>query len=233
MILRLASYNVHKCIGIDRRRRPDRTVAVIAALKADIVALQEVDHRLGSRPTTLSRDMLERTTGLTTLPFALSRHGLGWHGQVLMTTPAIKLVDLTRLVLPGLEPRGAVLADLDTPDGPVRIVGVHLGLLRRYRKMQLAAIRAALLTRTIMPTVIMGDFNEWSTRGGTETLGAQFRTHAPGLSFPAGRPVARLDRVALGQGAHLMDAGTYDTALARTASDHLPIWADIRFSTVG
>ena len=233
MTLRLASYNIHKCIGPDRRRHPDRTVAVIAALKADIVALQEVDHRLGSRPTTLSRDMLQRMTGLTPLPFALSKNGLGWHGQVLLTAPGITLVHLVRLALPGLEPRGAILADLDTPEGRIRVVGVHLGLLRRYRKMQLAAIRAALGSRPVLPTVILGDFNEWSARGGTETLGPAFHTHAPGLSFPASRPVARLDRVALGQGAHLADAGTHDTALARTASDHLPIWANIRISPVG
>jgi endonuclease/exonuclease/phosphatase family metal-dependent hydrolase len=111
------------------------------------------------------------------------------------------------------------------------VVGVHLGLVRRYRALQLAAIRAAIGHRELMPTAIIGDFNEWSAGGGTGELGAGFRVHAPGSSFPSARPLAALDRVALSAGLHLRDAGVMARSPARIASDHLPIWADIRLQS--
>ena len=229
MHLRIASYNIHKCLGLDRRRRPDRILAVLAALNADVVVLQEVDHRLGPRPAALPRDLLERTTGLKTLPFPLSPLSLGWHGQTILARQDLHLDALHRIELPGLEPRGALQADFSSGQIAFRVVGLHLGLIRRYRRMQLDAIRAALSHRTAMPTLILGDFNEWSTRGGAEVLGSAFHVHSPGPSFPATGPVARLDRIALGLDAHLVRTGVHAEGLARIASDHLPIWADVRF----
>jgi endonuclease/exonuclease/phosphatase family metal-dependent hydrolase len=228
MTVRIASYNIHKCLGFDRRRRPDRTLAVLSALKADVLALQEVDHRLGSRPAALCRKRAEGSTGLVALPFALGPHSLGWHGQVILIRPDYRLHDLRRIELPGLEPRGAVMAEVETGVGPLRIIGLHLGLIRRFRRMQLAAISAFLSHRDPWPTILIGDFNEWSPRGGAETLGGAFHIHAPGPSFPATRPIARLDRIATGPGVHLIDAGVHDGRFAALASDHLPIWADVR-----
>ncbi len=228
MHLRIASYNVHKCLGLDRRRRPERVAEVLSALGADILALQEVDHRLGDRPAALSRSLAEEATGLTALPAALGPKSCGWHGQTLLVRPALTLLRLTRLELPGLEPRGALLADLDSgAAGLLRIVAVHLALMSRYRRMQLAAIGAALSHLPPMPTAIIGDFNEWSPRRGAEALGPGFRLHSPGPSFPAARPMGRLDRIALGPGLHLVAAGTHAATPAAVASDHLPIWADL------
>lgn len=227
MAIKLASYNVHKCVGLDRRRRPDRVLAVMSRLHADVLALQEVDFRLGPRPAALSRELSERATGLVALPYALNQHSFGWHGQTILVRRDFGITDVHRLELPGLEPRGALLAELTSDDGPFRILAAHLGLLARSRKMQFAAIRAALSRRTQMPTILIGDYNEWSSRGGSAALGPEFHTHTPGPSFPAARPVARLDRISLGFGAHLTDAGTYDSNASRVASDHLPIWANI------
>ncbi|HQY44869.1 MAG TPA: endonuclease/exonuclease/phosphatase family protein [Paracoccaceae bacterium] len=227
MTIRILSYNTHKCIGLDRRRRPDRIVSVLAHAKADIVVLQEVDHRLGLRPAALPSAMVEEATGLTLLPFALSTVSLGWHGQTMLIRPNYTPLALKRIALPGLEPRGAILAELETPRGQLRVIGVHLALLSRYRRMQLAAIVAAMSHRAYMPTLIVGDFNEWSPRGGADALGPDFRLHAPGLSFPAARPLARLDRLALAHGLHLKGAGVVSGKVARIASDHLPLWAEV------
>ncbi|MGB2893339.1 MAG: endonuclease/exonuclease/phosphatase family protein, partial [Albidovulum sp.] len=84
MQLRLASYNVHKCLGMDRRRSPERIVSVLNALDADIVALQEVDHRLPPRPAALPRALIERETDFGVLPFAPEGPSLGWHGQTML-----------------------------------------------------------------------------------------------------------------------------------------------------
>lgn len=229
MTLRIVSYNTHKCVGLDRRRRPDRIAAVLARNRADIIVLQEVDHRLGPRPTALPAPMIEEATGLALLPFALSPVSLGWHGQAMLIRPEFTPRAVRRIALPGLEPRGAILTELDTPQGPFRIVGVHLALLGRFRRMQLSAISAAISHRTVMPTLVIGDFNEWSPKGSGDALGPDFRLHAPGPSFPAARPVARLDRLALGHGLHLKGAGLIDGRAERIASDHLPLWADVSF----
>jgi endonuclease/exonuclease/phosphatase family metal-dependent hydrolase len=228
MILRLASYNVHKGLGLDRRRDPGRTLDVLAGIGATVVALQEVDHRIAPRRAALPPALVAARTGLAALPFAPHDEGLGWHGQTILYHPGLTPAHIQRIVLPGLEPRGAVLAEFASDGGGFRVVGVHLGLVRRHRLMQLAAIRAALSRRAEMPTALLGDFNEWSSRGGIEPLVGAFRVHAPGPSFPAIRPVARLDRIALGRGLHLVAAGVGEGKLARLASDHLPVWADVR-----
>lgn len=231
MRLRLASYNIHKCVGLDRRRRPERIVAVLNALDADIVVLQEVDHRLPPRPEALPRALIERETDFGVLPFATEGPSLGWHGQTMLVRRGLSVGKIRRVLLPGLEPRGAILAELAPESGGIRVVGAHLALIRRYRTMQFAAIRAAVSRRGDMPTAILGDFNDWSARGGAEALGTAFRLHAPGPSFPAARPVGALDRVALSPGLHLLTAGVHHSAPAMIASDHLPVWADVQVGT--
>ncbi|SPH18359.1 hypothetical protein DEA8626_01896 [Defluviimonas aquaemixtae] len=230
MKLRLASYNVHKCLGLDRRRQPRRIVNVLNALRADIVALQEVDHRLAPRPAALPHGLLEKETDFGLLPFAPDGPSLGWHGQTILVRNGLDVTQIRRIILPGLEPRGAILAELDIDGIRVRVVGVHLGLIRRFRRMQLAAIRAALSRRGAMPTAILGDFNDWSAAGGAEMLGQGYRLHTPGRSFPSPQPIGALDRVAVSEGMHLRDAGVFDGPPARIASDHLPIWADIEIT---
>jgi len=228
MKLRLASYNVHKCVGLDRRRRPERIVAVLNAVDADIVALQEVDHRLPPRPEALPRRLVEDETDFGVLPFAPDGPSLGWHGQTILVRRGLVVEKVRRVLLPGLEPRGAILAELAPESGGLRVVGAHLGLIRRYRRMQFAAIRAAISRREPMPTAILGDFNDWSAHGGADALGPAFRLHAPGPSFPAARPLGALDRVALSAGLHLVTAGVHHVAPAGIASDHLPVWVDVR-----
>jgi endonuclease/exonuclease/phosphatase family metal-dependent hydrolase len=187
-----------------------------------------VDRRTGSRPAALPHGLLAARTGMRPLPFAISDTSLGWHGQTVLVTAETRVGDLVRLPLPGLEPRGALIAELGTREGAIRIVAVHLGLVRRYRLLQLAAIREAVTARGAMPTVIIGDYNEWSPRGGLGPLAEGYRVHSPGPSFPAPRPMARLDRIALSPGVHLAAAGVAEGRIARIASDHLPVWAEIR-----
>ncbi len=120
-----------------------------------------------------------------------------------------------------------MVADIRLNDDMLRIVGVHLGLLRKSRHQQIAAIRHALETLRPMPTLIAGDMNEWSPHIGLEGLEHDFTLHAPGHSFHAARPMAGLDRVGHCASFILKDAGVAETALSRKASDHLPIWADL------
>lgn len=230
MRLRLASYNIHKCVGLDRRRRPERIVAVLNALDADIVVLQEVDHRLPPRPEALPR-AIERETDFGVLPFATEGPSLGWHGQTMLSRRAFGGKDPPRPpAWAGAARRnpcrvGARIAG-------IRVVGAHLALIRRYRTMQFAAIRAAVGRRDDMPTAILGDFNDWSARGGAEALGTAFRLDGAGPQFPCRAAGGRASTgLALSPGLHLLTAGVHHSAPAMIASDHLPVWADVQVGT--
>jgi endonuclease/exonuclease/phosphatase family metal-dependent hydrolase len=228
-LLRVASYNIRKCVGLDRRRDPDRVLGIIAELGAQAVALQEADRRLGERPATLERGRIETITGLVPVDLAENDISLGWHGNAVLLHPEIRVETVRRLDLPGLEPRGAVLIEATRDGRSFRMVAVHLGLTRAFRRRQLNEIvKAAAPTKGEMPTVILGDMNEWRNDRGLEPLESAFTVHAPGLSFHAARPVAALDRIALSRGLTLHDAGVHRSEAAKVASDHLPVWADLR-----
>lgn len=224
--LRIATYNLQKCVGLDLRRRPDRSLAVIKALKAKVIVLQEVDKRMPPRPTALPHDMVE-DDGWHILPFGAPGGSLGWHGNAMLVGDGVTVVETSHIDLPGLEPRGAIRADLDTALGPLRVIGLHLGLVRRYRLLQLATINRALATLPPRPTVFAGDFNEWGTGMALDAAVKQVRFIPALASFPAPRPVAPLDRIALSPDLQAVASGVHDMRPARIASDHLPVWADL------
>ncbi|WP_377504710.1 endonuclease/exonuclease/phosphatase family protein [Octadecabacter sp. R77987] len=192
--LRIASYNIRAGLGTDLRRDPARTLRAIAALKADIVTLQEADFRMGARPSALPRDLLRDMTGL--VPVAGDDRSLGWHGIALLVRPDIVAQDVHRLDLPSAEPRGAVVVDLLSALGPIRVVGVHLGLLRRSRRRQLDYVRDFIGGLAPMPTVIAGDFNERSTRVGLGRIAQDFTILPAARTFPSTLPLLPLDRIA-------------------------------------
>lgn len=224
--LRLASYNIRKAVGTDRRRDPHRILGIIADLQADIVVLQEADRRLGKRPSVLPITDIYAHTGM--VPVRLSTNGpsLGWHGNSILIRPSVKISAISLFDLPGMEPRGAVIADLAVNETPLRVIAVHLGLLRSSRRRQLSSLIEKLGTLDGMPTLIAGDLNEWSLRVGLGRIAHHFTIHAPGKSFHANIPLASLDRIALDQLLEPYAAGVLDSPTTRRASDHLPIWMD-------
>ena len=225
--LKVASWNIRKCVGLDWRRDPRRTARVLAELDADVVALQEVDKRLGRRPAALPRHLIHAETRFEPVDVDGHEASLGWHGNAVLVSERVKVEQAHEVQLPGLEPRGAILVDLTIERQPWRIVAVHLGLMRRSRQSQKAAIREALGARTPRPTVIMGDFNEWSDNRGFEALSA-FHVHAPGPTFHAARPIAALDRFVGSEEIKVSYSEVVTNGLTRMASDHLPIRAKLK-----
>lgn len=221
--MKLASYNIRKAIGLDRRRDPARILDVVNQIGADVIVLQEADKRLGPRPTALPRQMIADHTDYTPVDVAASAVSIGWHGNAILVRKGLPVSDPQRIELPGLEPRGAVSAVIN---GRLRVVGVHLGLMRRHRHRQMRSIRLAL-ANCPHPTAVLGDFNEWSPHAGLEELQSRYQIVAPGKSFHASRPVAALDRVGLSPGISLKTGGVIETRLAKVASDHLPVWVEI------
>jgi len=221
--MKLVSYNIRKAIGLDRRRKPGRVLDVLNALDADIIVLQEADKRLGNRPAALPRSLLAAHSDFSPAPLAQNHVSLGYHGNAILVRAGLQVTNARAIPLPGLEPRGAVEVEID---GRFRVVGLHLGLMRRHRRAQIDALLQAL-DGADTPVAILGDFNEWSPDIGLEALGKKFTLHTPGRSYHAARPVAALDRVALSPGLEMLDGGVAQTPLTRVASDHLPIWATI------
>ncbi|MBT9383210.1 endonuclease [Pseudooceanicola sp. CBS1P-1] len=225
-ILRIATYNLQKCVGLDLRRNPRRCLEVLEQTGAAIAVLQEADKRLPPRPAALPHDMIERE-GWQVLPFGQPGGSLGWHGNAMIVRPGITCRQTRKLDLPGLEPRGAIIADLDTPIGPLRLMGVHLGLIGRSRRQQCAALRRAVEPLEPLPLVIAGDFNEWGSGADLDAeLGFIDLLPSP-PSYPALRPVGPLDRFGISGGLQAGPVRPHRVQPARIASDHLPLTVDL------
>jgi endonuclease/exonuclease/phosphatase family metal-dependent hydrolase len=226
-MIRVASYNMRKAIGTDRRRRPERTIDVLNELDADVVALQEADRRFGSRASALPLNLIEAHSDYKPVELDIRAGSIGWHGNALLVRKDVEVIEHHLFRLPSLEPRGAVLAEVSIHGDRFRFVGMHLDLSGLWRRRQAQAILAHLRERESEPsTVLMGDLNEWSTRGGCLRDFAAHHDFAPcGRSFHARRPIAQLDRIMVSRDLRIVDSGAHRTPASRRASDHLPIWA--------
>lgn len=228
-MLRLASYNIRKAIGTDRRRRPERIIEVLNELDADVVALQEADRRFGPREAAIPLHLLEEHSDLKPVPFGWRAGSLGWHGNAILVRKHIAIGEHAMLHLPSLEPRGAVVAELEAGGRKLRVVGMHLDLSGLWRRRQAHAILHHVETRHAeLPTALMGDLNEWSARSGClRDFAARHVFADTGRSYHSGNPIARLDRIMVSRGVRIRASGVHRSATARTASDHLPIWAEV------
>ena len=226
--LSVASYNIHKGVGTDRRRDLGRTAAVIAEIGADILALQEADTRFGTRKGLLDLDQIRRDLGLIAVPLQDVGAAHGWHGNLLLVRGGL-VQEVHQVILPGLEPRGALVTDLVIGGQPLRIVNAHLGLLPASRIAQARALIDKVTAMEGRPTLLLGDLNEWRDGSGAfQALGKHFTIAPARASFPSRYPLLALDRMMLSPHGDLLDVAAHDTPLARRASDHLPIKARLR-----
>lgn len=226
--MRVATYNVHRGRGPFGRFGPERIVAVIAEIRPDLIALQEAQHWLRPGRAMLDEAVLAREAGLHVLPVTGRDGEQGWRSSVVLVRPGAALLrPAIGLRLGGWEPRGAVLAELDLGSGPFRLVATHLSLGGVRRRQQAAAILAAT-GEGGMPTLLLGDLNEWRIgEGALSVLAPRFGTPPPAPSFPGFRPSLSLDRIMADRPGLVRDLAVHDTPLARRASDHLPLTARI------
>ncbi|QLF70833.1 endonuclease/exonuclease/phosphatase family protein [Peteryoungia desertarenae] len=234
----VASYNVHKCVGTDGRFDPDRVIDVIREIGPDVIALQEADKRFGERIGLLDLGRLRLETGLVPVPVtpATKAHARahGWRGNVLLFRQGI-VKDVHQIALPGLEPRGALVAEIDLEGrASLRVIAAHLGLMRWARRQQADVILDLLQKRDARPTLLMGDFNEWRLGPGSALtrLEPMFGPLPPPVpSFPARLPVLSLDRIMANRPGLISEVSVHDSPLARRASDHLPLLARLDLAT--
>lgn len=225
--IKVASYNMRKGIGADRRRSPERILEVLREVDADVIALQEADRRFGARAGVLPLGLLAEHSDWKAVGVGVRAASMGWHGNAILVRKSVAIVDCEPIHLPALEPRGAVSADVAIGGLTLRIVGMHLDLSGLWRRKQAAAVMAHVDASThAHPAVLMGDLNEWTANGGClRDFARDYRFAATGPSFHARRPVGRLDRIMVSPQLRIADCGVHMSATARKASDHLPIWA--------
>ncbi len=228
MQLTFASYNIHKAVGLDGRRDPERIIAVLRELHADVIALQECDRRLGERESVLPRALLDETPWRAAA-VANRPRSLGWHGNALLVRKDIAVAHAEAVPLPTLEPRGAVCAELLVDGQRVRVVGMHLDLSGLRRRDQIRAIlRHCHDCGPPAPTVLMGDMNQWGrTSGAVREFAQGWHSLATGHSFPSRRPIAALDRIVHSADWRCVQSGVHHSGLAASASDHLPVKATL------
>lgn len=227
--LKVATYNIRKAVGLDQRRNPERILAVLKEIDADIITLQEVDRRFGARVSALPLALLEAETSWMPVPLHFRPAAIGWHGNAILVRKGMEVRHSQPIDMPTLEPRGAVMAELSISGHPLRVIGVHLDLSGLWRRKQIRALLAAIdASPRNMPTVLMGDFNQWSDSGALNELAFHHhRLVQTPKSFHTSRPVARLDRIIVSHDVHVTAADSHISPLSKQASDHLPLWASI------
>jgi endonuclease/exonuclease/phosphatase family metal-dependent hydrolase len=240
-MVRLLTYNVHRCVGTDRRLDVGRVAEVIAAQSPDIVALQEVDVRRA------------RTGGVDQAHRIAQRLGMAFHfnaafkveeeqfGDAILTTLPERLVKAGAIPghprIPQLEPRGAVWVEIETPDGVLGVINTHLGLVPREQRIQAAALAGkdwAMAAPPGAPLVLVGDMNAtprsvayrlMAARMAEARRAAPFSHRAP--TFPSTFPVLAIDHVFASEGVVIEAVRTPLDPLSRLASDHLPLVVDL------
>lgn len=219
MRLAVATYNVHGCVDVSR------TTAVLRALDADVIALQELRWRPWDALHVL--DDLAARLNYTPLAGPTLLRPDGHYGNALLTRLPVIEVKPVDLSVPGREPRGALAAVLRTPRDPLTVIATHLGLAPGERRQQMQRL-LALVHKADKPVVLLGDLNEWFLWGRPlRWLRRHFgRTPAP-ATFPARWPLFALDRIWVEPRRLLERIEVHRAAPAKEASDHLPLRATL------
>lgn len=223
----VATYNVHRWSGVKGGVgwHPDRAVAVIAELDADVFALQEVLRPVDG-PDPL--DYLAHVGGLHFAFAPTRRHRLGVLGNAILSRWPMQAIVSIDLSFGRLEPRSAIAAQFNGGDQTVSVVATHLAIFDRVRNWQ---VRTLLRHPDLQGSVVLlGDLNAWRRCPATRKLDRAFtelhdnRAWPP--SFPAARPVLALDRV-YARGAQVKTLRTHASDAALRGSDHLPVHATV------
>lgn len=238
--MRLVTYNVHRCVGMDRNLDLERIVGVIAELDPDIVCLQELDvGRARTGGVDQARTIADRLSMSVRFHPAMMVEAEEY-GDAILTRLPERLVRAGALPtlrgIPGLEPRGAIWIRLDVDGVELNVLTTHLGLVPREQRLQ----AAALAGRDWLghpdcsgPTLLAGDFNATSITRPYQIL---TRNHADcqralGLrptikTFPSGFPAIRIDHVFVSRHIEVTAVRAPFSPLSRMASDHLPLMVD-------
>ncbi len=226
--LRLASYNVHSCVGTDYRYDPDRVLAVLREIDADVLALQEIGDRKGQRAERDDQfDFMRESLGMRGIFAAELIRGRYRFGNAVFVRGEILDTRAIDLSVGAFEHRNALDCLVETAQGRLRVVATHLGLFPGERRRQIGMLSHVLPQRRVPVAAVMGDFNIFGPqRRMLGVLGApQPLPRLP--TFPAYRPMMSLDRMWAIPAERVVSLRVHRTQLSRVASDHLPLVGEL------
>jgi endonuclease/exonuclease/phosphatase family metal-dependent hydrolase len=233
----VATYNVHKCRGLDFRVRPARIAKVVREVGADVVALQEVLSVTGGRPEEDQPRFLARELGLDMRFGAVRSHQGGRYGNLVLSALPLGPGCLYDLSVAGREERGCLRVDVRLGEGTtLHVFDVHLGTSiaeRRHQGPRLLEAVIRMSTDLAGPRVLLGDFNDWRSLF-VSLFAAHFRdvdmrAHLGSRrTYPGLLPLFNLDHIYYDEGLELSRLRLHRTPTALVASDHLPLVADFR-----
>jgi len=240
---RIATYNIHKCRGVDGRVHPERVARVLEEVNADIVSLQEVvSHEgaaLAKEGADHQADYLAGRLGLFGAMGEARKHRGGAYGNVTLSRWDFKLVRPIDITIGGRERRVALRTDIRLGGRILHLFNVHLGTAVRERRQQALRLLDRDLLRAIDisgPRIVLGDFNEWVRGLVTKTQVAEFHLtdlHAHltrARSYPALLPLLHLDHIYCDHHLRVEKAFFHRSRRSLIASDHLPLVADLVLS---
>jgi endonuclease/exonuclease/phosphatase family metal-dependent hydrolase len=227
--IRLASYNIHLGIGRDGQFDLERIARVINELDADAIALQEVS--LGGRSIDML-DFLGERCGMNAIAGPTLVSSAGEYGNAILTRMPAGVIHRWNISVGTREPRGAIDAHLHHRGMTLRMVATHLGLWPGERRRQIQQLLEIIKRDNRFPTVLLGDLNEWFLWGRPlRWMHRYFKSTPAPATFPSGKPLFALDRIWVDPHRALQSVTAHTSAVARIASDHLPIVARFEFDT--
>lgn len=241
---RLMSYNVHRCVGMDRKLDLDRIVGVIAEYEPDIVCLQELDVGRARTGGVDQAAEIARKLAMSVHFHPAMQVEAELYGDAVLTHLPEQLVKTDALPtvagIPGLEPRGALWVRIGIGGQELNVLNTHLGLVPREQRRQATALvgRDWLGRKDCSgPTILTGDFNATSITRPYRILArrlddAQRRLDLrPSVkTFPSSFPAIRIDHAFVSRDVHVTGVRSSFSPLARMASDHLPLIVDFELS---
>ena len=242
---RLLTYNVHRCVGVDRRLDVERVAAVIAEHEPDIVCLQELDVGRARTGMVDQAGAIAKRLAMSFHFHPAMRVEAEEYGDAILTHRPERLIRSGALPtvrgIPGLEPRGALWAAIDFDGVSLNVFNTHLGLVPREQRLQTAALLGEGWLghpACIGPTLLTGDFNATSITRPYQALTGRLSDcqRALGLkpsvkTFPSSFPAIRIDHCFTSPEIVVTGVTAPFSPLARMASDHLPLVVDFEIRT--
>ena len=226
MRLKVATYNIHRCVGRDGRENFSRVATVLKEINADIVALQEVTSHHDPAEDMLA--FLAKAADMRAIEGFTLTEARAPYGNALLSRLPISAVNRFDISVPGREPRGLLEAVVNCDTQKVMIWATHFGLGVRERRMQFHRLMAIIDGADTEAGMLLGDLNEWL--GWSRALRALYRRfvkYPSPASFPARKPLLKLDRIWFRATTGSIIVRAHSTKMSRAASDHLPLVADV------